>query len=102
MAVRINIIRRAGGGVEFVPASSTSVVASSGNSVHVPANERVFWCNQDPMAEHHIDLFPAPLRRYVGEPPSMTPLVLVTAPITYRCKLHKHEVGVIAVTSEIA
>lgn len=83
MAIRIDVVRRTGVGgaaatVEFRPAV-----------LHVPADERVFWCNLDPLAAHHISLFPNDpkytLRAYSGEPPAMTPIFLVQNDISYSC-----------------
>lgn len=95
MAIRINIVRKTGVAgadtVEFRPAE-----------IHVPREERVFWCNLDPLDAHQIDQFPDDpkyiLRPYIGEPPAMTPMFLVTADVVYSCRLHPTENGAITVS----
>jgi len=94
MSVRIDIVRRTGDGgsdtVEFRP-----------TEIHVPLEERVYWCNLDPVNEHHIDLFPDDpaytLKPYIGEPPAMTPLFSVRETTAYSCRRHPTEIGKITV-----
>jgi hypothetical protein len=81
MAVRINIVRRK-------VAGGDDIVVFEPSPLQVPTNERVFWCNLDPLQEHHIDRVPKPLKRYTGEPPDMTPIILVQESIDYSCRLH--------------
>jgi hypothetical protein len=51
----------------------------------------------DPLQDHQVSVAPGVLKKYTGEPPDMTPLVLVPGPITYSCKLHAGETGTINV-----